>query len=288
MHDLLHRLVAEFSLPADKASRLWRLSKLHKPSSALGKHIERGLIAVSALLLGAALIFWVAANWQDQTRQFKLYLIQALLLASLSGAFVLLRIRNAFLLLATLALGGLLAFVGQTYQTGADPWQLFAIWGALALLWMLAARSDALWAIWVLIVGMGIALWSGNQLLNPLGNLVGGWRNKNYLAPLLWVLLALSMAQVSRLIPPRDGFVTRRYAFRLAVLLSLSAWCTYGVSSLLESMHSLYLLNALLVLCTAAIAWRNKPHDVTVLALALMALDVLFFSASHTPPICFG
>jgi uncharacterized membrane protein len=49
------------------------------------------LIAGFALPLGTGLILWVAANWQAQTRQFKFLLLQALLL------------------LATLALGGLLA-----------------------------------------------------------------------------------------------------------------------------------------------------------------------------------
>jgi uncharacterized membrane protein len=277
MHDLLHRLVAEFALPTDKTSRLWQLSQLHEPSPALAKHTERGLGAVAALLLGAGLIFWVAANWQDQTRQFKFYLIQAVLLASVLGALAWPRGRNALLLLATLALGGLLAFIGQTYQTGADPWQLFAVWGALALVWMVAARSDALWALWVLIVGMSIALWSGDQLLNPLGNLLGRWHYRSYLTPALWALLVLGMALVGRLsLRPQDGQVAGRYAFRLAVLLALAAWCTYGLWDLFRQQPSIFLVNALFVLGTAAIAWVGKPRDVTVLAIVVLAIDVLF------------
>jgi uncharacterized membrane protein len=197
MHDLLHRLVNEFSLPADKINRLWQLSKLHEPSPQLGKFTERGLGAVAALLVGAGLIFWIAANWQEQSRQFKFFLIQAVLVASVVGALVWPRGRNGLLLLATLALGGLLAFIGQTYQTGADPWQLFAAWGALALLWMVAARSDMLWAVWVLIVGMGIALWSGEQLLNPISHLGRSWA-KNAITPSLWALLVLTVALISR------------------------------------------------------------------------------------------
>jgi uncharacterized membrane protein len=277
MHDLLHRLAAEFALPADKTSRLWQLSQLHEPSPALGKHTERGLGAVAALLLGAGLIFWVAANWQDQTRQFKFYLIQAVLLASVVGALAWPRGRNALLLLATMALGGLLAFIGQTYQTGADTWQLFAAWGALALLWVVVARSDALWAVWVLIVGMGIALWSGDQLLHPLGNLLGRWRYQSYLTPALWALLVLGMALVSRLsLRPQGGNVAGRYAFRLAVLLALAAWCTYGLWDIFRQKPSIYIVNALFVLGTATIAWVSKPRDVTVLAMAVLALDVLF------------
>ncbi len=277
MHNLLHRLAAQFSLQSDAITQLWRLSKLHQTPDDLGKQTERGLGAVAALLLGVGLIFWVAANWQEQTRQFKFYGIQAVLLASILGALAWPRGRKGLLLLATLALGGLLAFIGQTYQTGADPWQLFAVWSALALLWMVAARSDMLWAVWVLIVGMGIALWSGNQLFDPLGAL--GWHRRfgSYLTPLFWALLVLVIALVSRtMLNPQAGQVPSRYAFRLAVLLALGAWCTYGLWGLFNERDGSYWINMVFVVGAAAIAWVTKPRDITVLAMTVLALDLLF------------
>ena len=54
-------------------------------------------------------------------------------------------------LAALLATGALFAYFGQTYQTGADPWQLFALWALLTLPLALAARSDALWLPWCLV-----------------------------------------------------------------------------------------------------------------------------------------
>ncbi len=281
MHDLLHRLVAQYSLSHDKTNRLWQISKLHEPNPQLGKHTERGLGLVAALLLGAGLIFWIAANWQDQSRTFKFFLIQGVLLASMAGALAWPRGRNALLLLATLALGGLLAFIGQTYQTGADPWQLFAAWAALALLWMIAARSDWLWAVWVLIVGMGIALWSGDHLLNPIAqvdNMFWGWgRYRSYLTPLLWALLVLGAALVTHTtLRGPNGAITGRYALRLAVLLALSAWCTYGLWDLFRSQPSIYTVNAALVLGTAAIAWLTKPRDLSLLAMVALAINAMF------------
>jgi uncharacterized membrane protein len=277
MHELLHRLVAQFSLSPTQATRLWQLSGLHAPKADLAKHTERGLGAVAALLLGAGLIFWVAANWQDQTRQFKFYLIQAALAASLLGALAWPRGRTALLLLATLALGGLLAFIGQTYQTGADPWQLFAAWGALALLWMLAARSDVLWALWVLIVGAGIALWSGDQLFSPGAFIWGRWGFYGVLTPALWALLVLATALVARLhLVAQAGAVPGRLCFRLAALLALSAWCTYGLWGLFGKHGSMYAINALFVVGAGVIAWVSKPRDITVLAMVVLALDVLF------------
>jgi uncharacterized membrane protein len=277
MHELLHRLVAEFSLSPQQTGRLWQLSKLHAPSPELGKQTERGLGGVAALLLGAGLIFWVAANWQEQTRQFKFLLIQALLGASVLGALAVPRARSALLLLATLALGGLLAFIGQTYQTGADPWQLFAAWGALGLLWIVAARSDLVWALWVLIAGTGIALWSGDQLFNPIDNVFGWWNPRGYLTPLLWALLVLVAAIAGRFgLGAQSGRVLGRYSFRLAVLLALAAWCTYGLWGLFTKQPGLYLLNAVFVVATAAVGWTAKPRDITVLAMTVLALDALF------------
>ena len=59
-----------------------------------------------------------------------------------------------------LGIGALFAYFGQTYQTGADPWQLFAVWALLALPLCLGARSDVLWAPWALVVMSAISLWT--------------------------------------------------------------------------------------------------------------------------------
>jgi hypothetical protein len=280
MHDLLHRLVNQYSLTNDKTARLWQLSRAHDKPAHIGAYTERGLGILAALLLGTGLIFWIAANWQDQSRQFKFYLIQGVLLASMAGALAWPRGRNALLLLATLALGGLLAFIGQTYQTGADPWQLFAAWAALALLWVVAARSDGLWAVWVLIAGMGIALWSGDHLINPIANIdrmFWGAKYRNYLTPLLWALLVVVIAVVTRLsLRAPSGEVTGRYALRLAVFFALGAWCTYGLWDLFREQPSIYIFNALLVVGTAAIAWLSKPRDITLIAMVVLALDAMF------------
>ncbi len=159
MHALIHQLARRFALDTGRTERLWALSGLHRRPETLGLHLHRGLAVLAALLLGTGLIFWVAANWQDQTRAFKLHVLEGAVLASSAAALAWPRGRTALLLLATLALGGLLAFVGQTYQTGADAWQLFATWAALALVWALAARRDALWALWLLIAGLALAAW---------------------------------------------------------------------------------------------------------------------------------
>lgn len=282
MHAFLHRLIADFSLPPDAAMRLWRLSNLHKPSPALGKWLERSMAVIAMLLLGAGLVFWVAANWQDQTRQFKFLALQSLLAGSFVAALVWQRARTALLLLAMLAMGGLLAFVGQTFQTGADPWQLFAVWAGLSLLCVLAARSDILWSFWVVIAGLGIALWSGDRLLDPLGSALNHlWQRRffDYVTPLLWALLALAILGVNWRLSSAGGQKIP-CAQIIAVLLALCAWVTYGTWGLFGNNIGSYFFNTALVSLTAVLAYLAKPRHFVVLALSTLALDVLFLSGA--------
>ena len=48
---------------------------------------------------------------------------------------------------------------GQTYQTGADTFELFAAWAAAILPWALVARFPALWIVWLALVNAAVALY---------------------------------------------------------------------------------------------------------------------------------
>jgi len=112
-------------------------------------------------LCGAAAVCFVAANWDALGRFARLGLLEAVLVATTFAAWRLGVSRpagQAALALATVLLGGLLALVGQTYQTGADTWELFALWTALALPWALAARNTAQWLGWVLLSNLAVGL----------------------------------------------------------------------------------------------------------------------------------
>lgn len=129
-------------------------------------------LTLAVLLLGGALICWVAANWAGWSRLQRLTGAQLALTTVTLGAVVLLwrarasrqspRSAAAGLLgLACVALGALLALLGQTYQTGADTWELFAAWAVLMLPWAVAARSGSVWILWMAVVNTGLALWGG-------------------------------------------------------------------------------------------------------------------------------
>ncbi|WP_427938043.1 GDYXXLXY domain-containing protein [Achromobacter marplatensis] len=148
-------------------------SELH----AWRQFLARSTLWLGVLLLGSAAICWVAANWQDMTKVQRFAGTQGLLaIAALAAAWAGLRLRatpgvrrsipGALLALAGILLGALLALLGQTYQTGADTWELFAWWAVLLLPWALAAASQAVWLLWILVLNVAAALWLGERMFS--------------------------------------------------------------------------------------------------------------------------
>jgi uncharacterized membrane protein len=133
--------------------------RLSPEPQGLLRVVPLGMAILAAALGGLGIIFWIAANWESLSRAGKFALLQAVIVVMCTGAIFRPSARPALALLAMLGIGGLFAYFGQTYQTGADPWQLFAIWAALSLPLCLGARSDALWAPWALVCMSAIALW---------------------------------------------------------------------------------------------------------------------------------
>jgi uncharacterized membrane protein len=155
----LYELAAEHQLDARAMQRLERLAGLQEPPDNLGVWLPRGVAVLAAALGGLGLVFWIAANWDTLGRVGQFALLQGFVLVTCAGALWRAGTRAPLGLLALLAIGGLFAYFGQTYQTGADPWQLFSLWAALALPLCLGVRSDVLWAPWALVAMSGVALW---------------------------------------------------------------------------------------------------------------------------------
>lgn len=121
---------------------------------------------LGCVMLASAAICAVAANWAQISAPMRLAGLQVAM--ALAAAATLLpgvsRLAHTLLLLlACVLLGAVLAQVGQTYQTGADPWQLFALWALLMLPWVAAGRSVILCLLWVFIGNAALILW-GMQL----------------------------------------------------------------------------------------------------------------------------
>ena len=129
------------------------------PEPSAPRVLRQGLTVAAAGLCGFGLILWIAAHWDTLGRGGQFALLQAGVLVACAVAWRAGVARPAAGLLALLGIGGLFAFFGQTYQTGADAWQLFALWAALGVPLAVGVRSDVVWAPWTLVALVGVALW---------------------------------------------------------------------------------------------------------------------------------
>lgn len=155
----LYELAAEHQLSRERMQQLFSLAALNDEAPGAAKWLPRGVAVLAAALGGLGIVLWIAANWDTLGRFGRFALLQGFVLVMCLGALWRPAARVPLGLLALLGTGALLAYFGQTYQTGADPWQLFALWAALTLPLCLAVRNDVLWAPWALVVMTAISLW---------------------------------------------------------------------------------------------------------------------------------
>lgn len=134
-----------------------------KPDSrAWYRFIATLLLSLGALLVAVGIIFFFAYNWQAIGRFGKFGLLEGVFMVAAGAAWFYGPGKiagQAALLLTTLLTGALLALIGQTYQTGADTYQLFALWAVLIVPWVVVSRVAALWLIWIALINLAIAMY---------------------------------------------------------------------------------------------------------------------------------
>jgi uncharacterized membrane protein len=157
-------LATEYRLPEPAIDLALDLTGNRPDAQAWLKFFGRLLGAAGIGALGAGMVFFVAANWQHYGVIGRFVILQTAFVVC--AGIALWRappqiVGQAALMLATLLIGGLLALFGQSYQTGADVYELFFTWTALALPFALAGFSGALWAIWWSVLNVALALYCG-------------------------------------------------------------------------------------------------------------------------------
>jgi len=145
----------------DNINQALKLSDAQPSADEWLKFLKVAFLWMGMISLCCGVIFYFAYNWQDMSRFTKFALIESIMLLS---TFAYIRfaktkiITSVTLMGMTLFTGALLALVGQTYQTGADPWQLFATWSVLILPWVFIARATSLWILWGVIINLSVSL----------------------------------------------------------------------------------------------------------------------------------
>jgi hypothetical protein len=238
--------------------------------AALQRWLPRGLAVLAAVLVGFGLVMWVAANWDELGRFGRFALLMGFVGVMGTGAALRPALRAPLGLLVLLGIGALFAYFGQTYQTGADPWQLFALWALLALPLCLGARSDVLWAPWALVVVTAISLWTHARLGHR-------WRvEPGDLAThaLAWLAAAALVAGLSRALQRYTGagLWGLRTAATLAVVMTTAA-ALGGLFHRVVAPH--YLLGLLLLAGAAGLLCLRQAFDVFVLSAVALGLNTL-------------
>lgn len=137
------------------------LAKLH-PAHSWGQWSLLLLAVSGTVLILSGVVFFFAFNWVTLSSFEKFSLLQGTVVVTAAGAAFCVRkplLSHLLLLSASVLVGVFLAVFGQIYQTGADAWQLFALWVLLILPWTLLSRFALQWVLWFGLLNLALALW---------------------------------------------------------------------------------------------------------------------------------
>lgn len=150
-------------VPQHKVNEALRVANLSPSGAGWLVFLDRLLLWLGGLGLAAAALFFIAYNWADMGRFSKFGMVEVLMILAIVfywRADERAVAAKVALLVASVLLGVLLALFGQSYQTGADPWQLFFFWAVLITPWTIIGRFPALWIVWLALLNIAIVLHS--------------------------------------------------------------------------------------------------------------------------------
>ena len=236
--------------------------------------IDRLLLGLGVVMLSAGGVFFVAFNWQDLGRfvKFALAELPVVVAIAICWRFGLeSTVGRSALVAAALLTGALLALVGQVYQTGADTYELFAVWALAITAWVAVSRFPAMWLLWLALLHVALLLYL--RTFETLFTFPVKPRD------LLWLVFALDTAALvaweafaaSGVAWLRARWAIRTLAFASAFsVTALALWS--GVAS-----HADRWPLAVYAAWMAAVWWayRRRSVDLFVLASAVLSLIVV-------------
>lgn len=244
------------------------------PDSAQWLRFLAGVATTAGIiLLGVGVIFFFAWNWAEMHRFAKLGLALGALtgLAALAAwatpATILFR---AAMLGCAILTGALLALIGQIYQTGADVWQLFAIWAVLIVPWAWLSGSATCWGLFWAVDNLAlVAFFAQSRWQGLFAGLQG------YQALLVIALANGVLLLVFELFSRRLLFQPGRAIQRLACLAWLSALGCGAAGAWWDADYRLVLPVFLLICAAMLYVYCQQRRDLPVLATALFWLIVV-------------
>jgi uncharacterized membrane protein len=162
--DHLRFLVHKNILSADELDRALTIAGFIPGGKAWAGFLNTLFLLLGSILLAAGVVFFFAYNWAAMPTFLKFGVVQAVLLAAVFTASYLgfdTLGNKASLLAAAILTGALLALFGQTYQTGADAYELFLGWSALIAGWVVIGNFAPLWLLLLILLEAVVYLYWG-------------------------------------------------------------------------------------------------------------------------------
>lgn len=276
--------------------------------AAAGSGFTAILLSLGGVLLGLGAITFVAANWQEWPREFRVFLLLALFVGVNAAGFYLWRrpssqqglqrLGHGLLLTGALVLGANMALMSQMFHQSGQIYELYLIWslGVMAMAYSLRLTSLGVLA-WILL-SLGYLTW---------------WFTGSFVSQGGWIGFAMhNMALlVSLLFVPFAYWCRSRVIFGLAAIGFAIAF-THGTLNLYGTIGGFraiaYLLPPALLWSYDTAMWKFSrpasrsaviqtaadPFQAIARSLAVCYLGILFYffsfhwlwsESSYQPPI---
>lgn len=229
--------------------------------------LDRILGFGGVLLIGAAVIFFFAYNWDELHRLTKIGLALAVLATTTGAAMIAPPFGVAYraaLFGACVASGALLALIGQTYQTGADMWMLFAGWAALMTPFAALSRSSASWALWLIVLNAALLRALSQSVWFPVFGMLSHAASLLAVAGLNLAVLVLLECGLARMLIAPARHLHRLAAIGVFVPLiggAIVGWWDRGLAGVTLAFYCAAL--------AATLVYLRLRRDLPILALAL-------------------
>ena len=279
----LSQLVQSGVLPTQNIEQALRISNITPTNHAWKNFLSNLLLWLGVVALSSSVMFFIAYNWNDLGRFAKFGLVEVLIAIAVlvywktnkndsstsSSKFKSTNlISQAALLVASLLLGVLLAFYGQTYQTGADTWELFLTWCILIIPWTIIARFPALWLVWLSLLNLSIIFYL-ETFRGVFGFIFYSETN------LLWTLAIVNSTAliVWELLENRFEWLSESWAIRIIAIAAGTPLTFLVIESTFNRYSSILLPTLIWVagMIAVYIVYRKIKIDLFMLAMACLS-----------------
>ena len=277
----LSRLFQSGVIPTGQIDQALIAAKITPDNFAWKDFLSNLLLWLGALALASSVMFFIAYNWDDLGRFAKFGLVEILIALSIFVYWKTSReetsetaksktnrlISQVALLMASIFLGVLLAFYGQTYQTGADTWELFLTWCILILPWTVLSRFPAQWIVWLALLNLSIILY-----FQTFRGIFGIYFTSDI--SMLWTLTIVNSIALAiwELLKNHWQWLSESWATRILALASGAPLTFLVIESIFDRQHSLlpgiFWIAALSVIY---MVYRKLKPDLFMLAMACLS-----------------